>query len=472
MGCLPRNHLVRETGVRRQTGARPPPRRRSPVTNCRLGRLQACARPGDRCRLSRCGPRARDARRCPRARPTGRRSRHTARTFGRILFDGRGFALYTFTRDTAGGSSCTGACARAWPPYIVKMRPKAGPGTTASLLGTIRRGNGSQQVTYAGRPVSTYVETQRAGLCRTIAFVRRLVDPAVRAALDRGRRAPPRPARPRRRAAEAGPRDPAGRARPPCARPTASPSFCGATSGRDDVAGSLQTFVSVLRRHLTADRERARAARRHRAGGVPLRDRARRARPRPLRRAARALRRASRRARSRARSSRRSRLVRGEVLEDEPYATWALDLRGSYQGRVLGARLDAADAALAELDFAAALRARRGGRALDRFSERAQRSADARALRARPTARGARPLPQLPRCGSTRSSGSSRPAETRALEVGDHPPGGRPLAAAPTDPARARRDRRHARSACSAATAELDDAPRAVRRGARRRLAR
>jgi predicted lipoprotein with Yx(FWY)xxD motif len=77
--------------------------------------------------------------------------------FGRILFDGRGFALYAFTRDRAGRSACTGACARAWPPYVVKTRPKAGTGTTASLLGTIRRGNGSRQVTYGGKPVYYYV---------------------------------------------------------------------------------------------------------------------------------------------------------------------------------------------------------------------------------------------------------------------------------------------------------------------------
>jgi predicted lipoprotein with Yx(FWY)xxD motif len=77
--------------------------------------------------------------------------------FGRILFDGRGFALYAFTRDRAGRSACTGSCARAWPPYVVKTRPKAGTGTTASLLGTIRRGNGSRQVTYAGKPLYYYV---------------------------------------------------------------------------------------------------------------------------------------------------------------------------------------------------------------------------------------------------------------------------------------------------------------------------
>jgi len=67
-------------------------------------------------------------------------------------------------------------------------------------------------------------------------------------------------------------------------------------------------------------------------------------------------------------------MFRGEVLEDEPYTAWAFDVRGSYQGRVLGARLDAADAALAQLDFAAALAHAEAAAALDRFSERAYRT--------------------------------------------------------------------------------------------------
>ena len=67
--------------------------------------------------------------------------------------------------------------------------------------------------------------------------------------------------------------------------------------------------------------------------------------------------------------------MRGDVLEDEPYALWATELRGSYRGRVLGARLDAADAALAELDYGAALAHAEAAGALDHFSERAQRTA-------------------------------------------------------------------------------------------------
>ena len=77
--------------------------------------------------------------------------------YGRILFDGRGFALYAFTRDHPRHSACVGPCAKAWPPFIVTARPRAGQGARASLVGTIRRSDGSLQATYAGKPLYRYV---------------------------------------------------------------------------------------------------------------------------------------------------------------------------------------------------------------------------------------------------------------------------------------------------------------------------
>jgi predicted lipoprotein with Yx(FWY)xxD motif len=91
--------------------------------------------------------------------------------FGKILFDGRGFALYAFTKDRRGGrSTCYGACAKAWPPYVVRGALSAGPGTQRSLLRTVRRRDGSLQATYAGRPLYYYVGDKRAGqvLCQNV----------------------------------------------------------------------------------------------------------------------------------------------------------------------------------------------------------------------------------------------------------------------------------------------------------------
>jgi predicted lipoprotein with Yx(FWY)xxD motif len=81
--------------------------------------------------------------------------------YGRILFDGRGFALYTFSKDVRGRSNCRGACANAWPPYVVARTPRASRGVKSGLLGTIRRRDGSRQVTYAGKPLYYYVGDRR-----------------------------------------------------------------------------------------------------------------------------------------------------------------------------------------------------------------------------------------------------------------------------------------------------------------------
>jgi predicted lipoprotein with Yx(FWY)xxD motif len=90
--------------------------------------------------------------------------------YGTILFDGRGFVVYAFTKDAPGRSACAGACAKAWPPYIVTRKPAAGRGIDAGRLGTIRRSDGSRQATYAGRPLYYYVGDRKPGqiLCQNI----------------------------------------------------------------------------------------------------------------------------------------------------------------------------------------------------------------------------------------------------------------------------------------------------------------
>lgn len=93
-----------------------------------------------------------------------------ATRFGRMLFDGRGRALYAFTRDRRGGPSrCYGACAAAWPVYFAKGRLNAGTGVRQSLIRTTRRRDGRLQVTYNGWPLYYYAH-ERAGqvLCQDV----------------------------------------------------------------------------------------------------------------------------------------------------------------------------------------------------------------------------------------------------------------------------------------------------------------
>jgi predicted lipoprotein with Yx(FWY)xxD motif len=91
-------------------------------------------------------------------------------SYGKVLYDGRGYVLYAFTRDRA-RSACYGACAKAWPPYFApKGTLRVGPGLKRSLLGTVRRRSGRRQVTYAGRPLYFYVGDRRPGqiLCQDV----------------------------------------------------------------------------------------------------------------------------------------------------------------------------------------------------------------------------------------------------------------------------------------------------------------
>jgi predicted lipoprotein with Yx(FWY)xxD motif len=83
--------------------------------------------------------------------------------FGKVLFDGRGRALYLFTRDRVKRSSCNGACAKAWPTIVVGRAPKAGSGVRARPLGTTRQRDGELQVTYAGHPLYYYEGDAKAG---------------------------------------------------------------------------------------------------------------------------------------------------------------------------------------------------------------------------------------------------------------------------------------------------------------------
>jgi len=71
-----------------------------------------------------------------------------------VLTNAKGLTLYWFAPDTPTRSACNGTCAGYWPP--VTGTPSAGPGVTGKL-GTIRRTDGTTQVTYNGHPLYTYV---------------------------------------------------------------------------------------------------------------------------------------------------------------------------------------------------------------------------------------------------------------------------------------------------------------------------
>jgi predicted lipoprotein with Yx(FWY)xxD motif len=84
-------------------------------------------------------------------------------SFGPIVTGANGRAVYLFEKDAGTTSSCYGACAAAWPPVLTTGAPVAATGVTAGLLGTVRRSDGTMQVTYAGHPLYYFAGDSAAG---------------------------------------------------------------------------------------------------------------------------------------------------------------------------------------------------------------------------------------------------------------------------------------------------------------------
>ena len=82
---------------------------------------------------------------------------------GRILVDGRVHTLYLFEKDRRGNSRCAGLCTTYWPPLLTSGKPIASKGARQSLLGKIRRADGTHQVTYAGHPLYFFSGDARSG---------------------------------------------------------------------------------------------------------------------------------------------------------------------------------------------------------------------------------------------------------------------------------------------------------------------
>jgi predicted lipoprotein with Yx(FWY)xxD motif len=82
---------------------------------------------------------------------------------GPVLVDSEGLTVYEFTVDKGTMSECYGECEAAWPPVTATGKPTAGEGASASDLGTTKRKDGTEQVTYKGHPLYTFAADQAPG---------------------------------------------------------------------------------------------------------------------------------------------------------------------------------------------------------------------------------------------------------------------------------------------------------------------
>jgi predicted lipoprotein with Yx(FWY)xxD motif len=87
-----------------------------------------------------------------------------ASKLGTILAAGpKKMTVYLFEADKGSSSSCSGACASAWPPVTTSGKALAGAGSNGADLGTLTRPDGTTQVTYKGHPLYYFVKDKDSG---------------------------------------------------------------------------------------------------------------------------------------------------------------------------------------------------------------------------------------------------------------------------------------------------------------------
>jgi predicted lipoprotein with Yx(FWY)xxD motif len=74
-------------------------------------------------------------------------------------FPNASFPVYALRTDRDHESACQGICAAVpWPPVLTSNWPEAGPGVDQSALGIVVRRDGTQQVTYDGKPLYLFYQ--------------------------------------------------------------------------------------------------------------------------------------------------------------------------------------------------------------------------------------------------------------------------------------------------------------------------
>ncbi len=102
----------------------------------------------------------------PPARHTPRRSRSRPPRWpgvGTVLTTASGLTLYRFTEDKPGTSTCTGACAKIWPPLLASKGAHVSGPNGVKGLSLLKVGNGHWQVAFHKLPLYRFEGDKKKG---------------------------------------------------------------------------------------------------------------------------------------------------------------------------------------------------------------------------------------------------------------------------------------------------------------------
>lgn len=82
---------------------------------------------------------------------------------GKVLVGANGKTLYVFAADSPGKSTCTSACAQAWPPVLATAKTLGRSADVKAKLTVIKRSDGKSQLAVNGLPAYTFSGDSAAG---------------------------------------------------------------------------------------------------------------------------------------------------------------------------------------------------------------------------------------------------------------------------------------------------------------------
>jgi predicted lipoprotein with Yx(FWY)xxD motif len=74
-----------------------------------------------------------------------------------VLVNAAGMTVYTFDKDSGKKSACSGQCTENWPPVVASTTVLSPP------YSTIKRDDGTMQLTYKGKPLYTFAQDKAPG---------------------------------------------------------------------------------------------------------------------------------------------------------------------------------------------------------------------------------------------------------------------------------------------------------------------
>ncbi|SFU94732.1 COG4315 family predicted lipoprotein [Pseudoduganella namucuonensis] len=73
-----------------------------------------------------------------------------------VLVDAAGMTVYTFDKDSAGKSACSGPCIQNWPAVPA-------PDKVSEPYSVVTRDDGSKQLAYKGKPLYLFAKDAKPG---------------------------------------------------------------------------------------------------------------------------------------------------------------------------------------------------------------------------------------------------------------------------------------------------------------------